>query len=428
MAHKDGGGVGRINASGIKPGMVLAEDLYGPRGRFLMPKGTRIEERHIKVMKAWGVAEAAIEGVSREDAAAEATASIDAAFLEPASALADRLFLRVDNENEVIRELKRLSLLRAASKLSGGETLPDPWNAAGNAGEAPRRRKGKERDVSPYSLVKRHVKLVSLPDIYFRIVEVLNNPYSSAAQVGEVVGKDPSLSAKLLKLVNSPFYGFPSKIDSIDRAVCIIGANDLTTLALGISVVNSFTDVPERLMDMRGFWRHSITCGAAARFLAAARPGLTEERFFIAGLLHDIGRLVMIRGLPDEFTEALFTARDQEEPLYKAEREVLGFDHAVVGGFLFKEWKLPPSLERAIRFHHNPKAATNILEAAIIHVADIIASAMHFGGAGSLYAAPLQPEAWEALGVGVGTLENVFHQADRQVAEIERVFFGGSNG
>ena len=407
--------------------MVLAEDLYGPRGRFLMPKGTSIEERHLKVMKAWGVTEAAIEGVSRVDAAAEAAASIDAAFLAPAKALADGLFSRADSGHEAVEELKRLCLLRAASRLSAGETLPEPKGADGEAPEPGRRGGKKARDISPYDLVKRHVKLVSLPDIYFRIVEVLNNPYSSAAQVGEVVGKDPSLSAKLLKLVNSPFYGFPSKIDSIDRAVCIIGANDLTTLALGISVVNSFTDVPKRLMDMRGFWRHSITCGATARFLAAARPGLTEERFFIAGLLHDIGRLVMIRGVPEPFTEALYLARDAKEPLYKAEREVLGFDHAVVGGFLFKEWKLPPSLERAIRFHHNPKAAANLLEAAVIHVADVIAYAMHFGGAGSAYAPFLQPEAWEALGIGVGALENVFVQADRQVSEIERVFFGGGN-
>lgn len=424
--------MGRINAGGIKTGMILAEDLYGPKGRFLMPKGTRLEERHLKVIKAWGVPEAEIEGVSREDAAAEAVSEIDPDCIGAARAKVDKLFAGADLEHEAMRELKRLCLLRAARRLAAGEAQPDPRGSGEDRDEDDfefeQTKNGSQRQASPYDLVKRHVKLVSLPDIYFRIAEVLENPYSSSAKVGEVVGKDPSLSAKLLKLVNSPFYGYPSKIDSIDRAVCIIGANDLTTLALGISVLNSFDDVPEELMNMRGFWRHSITCGVAARFLASKRPGLTEERFFIAGLLHDIGRLVIIRGLPAAFTKALFLSRDQEAPLYQTERDVLGFDHAVVGGFLFKEWRLPSSLERAIRFHHNPQTATNTLEPAIIHVADIIAVAMQLGGAGSFFVPPLAPDAWDALGMSPAALESAFEQADRQVAEIEGIFFGGGRG
>lgn len=425
--------MGRINAGGIKNGMVLAEDLYGPKGRFLMPKGTRIEERHLQVIKAWGVPEAEIEGVSREEAAAEAASEIDPKCIGAAQERVDKLFAGVDLGHEAMRELKRLCLLRAARRLAAGDSLPDPWgggveDSCKDEDAFEPGAKSAKRQASPYDLVKRHVKLVSLPDIYFRIAEVLENPYSSSSKVGEVVGKDPSLSAKLLKLVNSPFYGYPSKIDSISRAVCIIGANDLTTLALGISVLNSFEDVPEELMNMRGFWRHSITCGVAARFLASRRPGLTEERFFIAGLLHDIGRLVIIRGLPDAFTKALYLSRNQETPLYKAERVILSFDHAVVGGFLFKEWRLPSSLERAIRFHHSPQTATNTLEPAIIHVADIIAVAMQLGGAGSFFVPPLAPDAWDALGISPAALESAFEQADRQVAEIESIFFGGGRG
>jgi HD-like signal output (HDOD) protein len=228
--------------------------------------------------------------------------------------------------------------------------------------------------------------------------------------------------------VNSPFYGFPSKIESISRAISLIGSRDVTNLALGISVINYFNKIPPESLDVRSFWKHSITCGIVARTFASQKVGLTEERFFVAGLIHDVGRLTLIKELPDQFRLALLISRAERIALHEAEREVFGYNHAQVGGMIFKKWRFPATIERPIRFHHKPESSMNSLEPAIIHVADILAVAMHLGMGGSSYVPPLVEEAWDILGLTTGVLHLALTQADRHISEIERTFFDAVPG
>ncbi len=414
-----------VNVNHLKEGMVLADDLFAPKNRFLLAKGTTIEAKHIRIMKSWGVNEANIVGISQAEAAAGAASSLDPQVITNSKEYVEKFFLETDDSPEITGELKRLSMLRAGQLLGAGQELPQPWaidphqkNADVSVVKHPR------GTFSAGELVKRQIQFISFPDIYYRIVDVLNDPLSSASHLAGVVSKDPSLSTKLLRLVNSPFYGFPSKIGSITRAISLIGSADLTNLAIGISVVNSFKMIPPALMDVKAFWRHSISCGVAARTLAAQKMGLTEERFFVAGLIHDIGRLVLIKECPDEFRSAMNLSRKERIPLYVAEKEVLGFDHAMVGSLLMKDWRFPSSLERPIRFHHIPSKATSSLEPAIIHVADIMAIILHFGQGGGMLVPPLDADACDILGITSGLLEYVFSQADRQLNEIQRIFLG----
>ena len=194
--------------------------------------------------------------------------------------------------------------------------------------------------------------LVSLPHIFTEINRVISDPRSSAVHVADVISKDPNLTARLLRIVNSAFYGFPSKIDTISRAVTILGSKELSTLALGTSVLNIFNDIPADLVDMKSFWEHSVACGIAARMIGSYKNIANTERLFVAGLLHDIGRIIIYKYLPSEGREMLLYAQQTDCLLRSAEMEVLGFDHGQIGAMLMQKWKLPVILEQALGYHH----------------------------------------------------------------------------
>ena len=270
-------------------------------------------------------------------------------------------------------------------------------------------------DRSPRDLLRGYVEVSSLPMIHLRLEEAINNPKKSMSDIAKIIRDDPGLTARLLRIVNSAFYSFPSRVETISQAVTIVGTQQLSALALATSVMKMFKGLPEDLVSMDSFWRHSIACGLAARQLGTVRREANAERFFVAGMLHDIGRLVMFTKLTDASREILTVAKADKKLLYEIERERLGFTHAVVGGVLLQTWKLPTSLEETVMYHHNPTAAIRFpLEAAIVHVADIIVHAMDLGSSGETYVPPLDAEAWERLNLTPSVLASVEEQIDRQ--------------
>ena len=267
-------------------------------------------------------------------------------------------------------------------------------------------------------LVNGALEVPSLPMIFTRIDESVNNPRSSLADIGKIISEDSSLTARLLKIVNSAFYSFPSKIETISRAVTIVGTQQLRDLALATSVMKLFQGIPPELMDMEAFWKHSIGCGVTARVLATYRREANVERFFVAGILHDIGRLILCMKDPDWMKMAITRCRNNDELLFKIEYEELGFDHAAVGRVLLQNWKLPASLEETVAFHHNPEAATRYpIEAAIIHVADVISHVLQLGNSGERFVPPLNSNAWERLQMTPSQLASLCEQVDRQYQE-----------
>jgi HD-like signal output (HDOD) protein len=405
-----------INVTDVQQGMVLAEDLRAPIGRLLLIKGTILTPKHIRIANVWGVTELNIRGINQDQIHAEATRGMSPEIFEKSIEIEKERFQLVDLKQDVMKELFRLCVLETARKLSGdSEYQEDPFdsspkNISLNDSEM-------ESPVSLNHLVKEQVKLASLPAVYHQIMEVINNQLSTAFHIAETVSLDTSLSARILRLVNSAFYGMPKRIDSISKAIIWIGSKELTTLAQGVSIISHFKNIPARLFNMNSFWEHSIATGVMARIFSSLKPGLSEERFFAAGLLHDIGILILSNAAPHRMAKALDIAKRRPVPLHIAEEEVFGFDHTQVGSSLLREWKIPTSLGGMIRHLNNPEKASNSLEASLLHVAEVVASASGYHFSNSCYVPQINQAAWEILDFSPSVLSTTLRQSVRQVKE-----------
>jgi len=213
-------------------------------------------------------------------------------------------------------------------------------------------------------------QLFSLPDIYYQLNEMITDPRFTMADIGKVIAKDPSLAIRLLRVVNSSFYGFQSKIDTISRAIAVVGIEEVQDLVVATTVVDQFERIPSELVDMTAFWLHSVHCGVVARLLAKESLVLHSERLFLAGLLHDIGSLVLYQKLPDQSHWVLQAANHDRRLIGAFEQEVLGFTHADVGKELIKSWGLPESLYEPIgSYLHPDEAKFHRLDAYLLNMA-----------------------------------------------------------
>ena len=284
-----------------------------------------------------------------------------------------------------------------------------------------------EITVSLEELLSDVSSVPSLPMLYSRLDEAINHPRSSISDIAKVLSEDQGLAARILKLANSPLFGYFSKIDTITQAVTIIGIQQVRDLALAISVIGLFKGLPEDLITMERFWRHSIGAALAARVLATSQRETNLERFFVAGILHDIGRLVLFTQLPDMCREMIETSRNEQLCLYEVERQRLGFDHADVGGALLRRWKLPLRVAEPVEFHHRCNQAGQFpRESAVLHCADLLAHALEPNESGDSTVPPLIPGSWERLSMSPFQLSPIVTQIDHQLDEITSALQGGA--
>ncbi|MHB8058891.1 MAG: HDOD domain-containing protein [Desulfuromonadaceae bacterium] len=277
-------------------------------------------------------------------------------------------------------------------------------------------------------IVEETSTVYSLPLFYERLNETINHPRSSIDDISRIITEDQGLTARLLRLANSPMFGCYAKVDSITKAVTIIGTQQLRDLALAASVMGVFKGIPEELLNMTSFWRHCIACGIIARSLAVYRRESNVERLFVAGMLHDVGQVVLAAARPDVVRELLEEHRDTGRLYLELERERLGFDHAELGGALLKKWKIPSSIGEPVAFHHRPSTAEQFrLETALIHFADIICQAMEFGQGAEWGVPPLDEPAWDRLGLSPHVLGSVLKQSESQIAETFAILSGGAD-
>ncbi len=280
---------------------------------------------------------------------------------------------------------------------------------------------------SPEELLQGYVQVSSLPIIYTKINETVNNPRSSLKNLSDIISDDPGLTSRLLQLVNSAFYGYPTKIDTISRALLIVGTQQLRDLALATSIMNLFEGISEELVTMESFWKHSIACGVSAKIIATYRREPNVERFFVAGIVHDIGRLIIFKKAPQEAREALLFCKKNSELLYPVERQMIGVDHSQVGHTLLQTWNLPPVLSEVVACHHAPASASSYpLETAIVHVADILAHGLQFGTSGENFIPPVDPRAWEILDIPISSLTPILDQMERDISEVLQTIMGGA--
>ncbi len=209
--------------------------------------------------------------------------------------------------------------------------------------------------LSPSELIQDSVELFSLPDIYFQISEMIKNPRYTAKDMGQVIGSDPALSMRLLRIVNSSFYGFRARVDTISRAITIIGIEDLQNLVLATSVIDKFSNIPSDLVNMTDFWIQSVHCGVIAKLLAKESSVLHSERLFLTGLLHNVGSLVFFHKVPDRALKVLQSANHDRRLIPQLEKDYIGCTHAEVGAELIKSWGLPESIVESIACYLTPE-------------------------------------------------------------------------
>jgi putative nucleotidyltransferase with HDIG domain len=273
-------------------------------------------------------------------------------------------------------------------------------------------------------LIQGDSQLATLPEVFYKLNAAIEDPDCTFDDIGEIISIDPALTVRLLKIVNSAFYGFSTQVETITHALTIIGTDQLTQLVLATSVMSQFKGISDELLNMNSFWRHSISAGLAARSIAALSGEYNVERFFVAGLLHDIGRLVFCLKAPDENAEILKKAEASDKPLYVEEKAAFGFDHAELGGQLLKEWKLPERLVEAVACHHLPaNAKSHSEEAAVVNLADAIAYSMKLGSSGETFVPPLEPKSWESIGLPESLyLPMIKDKIDQQFEDVSYVF------
>ncbi len=410
--------MGRLNVDDLRPGMRLVEDITGWDGRRLVEAGTILQKRHLRILKAWGVSEAAIEGFDRVAVEQQHDAALPPGLLQSVRERVSR-HMAHSSDSALERELYRLTVLRLSMKIVR-KRIPPPRDIDVEALRASTARDLYEKKAEAiYAVVDGQIQLFSFPAIYTRVVEALESPVASASKLAEVVSSDVSLTARLLRLVNSPFYGFPSKIDSVARAIALIGDKELVTLVLGISVMDVFAGASAGNFSMTSFWQHSVRCAILARVLAG-HVGLLEEPLFVGGLLHDLGMVLMAAQHPQTMHAAQLYAYEYKVPLYSAEQAIFGFDHSGAGGLLLSRWNFPERLVRTVGYHHIPSKKYAPPEAAVVHLADILAHLRHIEDLpDGVMVPPLDAAALESkLNLAPSTIATVMAQAERQFASV----------
>jgi putative nucleotidyltransferase with HDIG domain len=260
-------------------------------------------------------------------------------------------------------------------------------------------------------IISRLKDLPTLPQVVAKVMQIVSNPMASAADLNEVIAVDQALTAKVLRLANSAYYGFPKEITTIPQAVVILGFNTIRNLALSVSVHKMLFEGRERAhFSPREFWKHSVGVAVASKMLAKRIGFKAEENAFTAGLLHDIGKNFFEQHTLNEYHGVLDTALLGEEPLWKVEQAQLGLDHAQVGAWMAEKWNLPPDLAAAILHHHQPGQETqHQVMVSIVHAANAICLRQGIGASGDRSSAAIEPEVMALLRLDGDALA-IFHQ------------------
>lgn len=416
----------KTNIHQLCPGMILAGDVKDQGGRLLARTGQEVTDKLIRVFKIWGVGEIAVKSGDDRDCGAGSEPPVSGEIRQKAEALVRYRFQYNDLNDPFVRELFEISVERKARRLDNNPAAAlqdrDPQPA-----EAPEKKTlpFRNRKINVEHLIHRTLRMGTIPDIYYKTIAAINNPEASLDDIAGIVSKDTALSAKVLQLVNSSFYSLRQKVDTLTWALALIGTNQLMTIVSGVSAVSLFKNIPSRMINMASFWEHSIACGTAARLLSSYFPQQIEaERFFVAGLLHDIGRLILVQNLPAQYLEIFQQVRDEEIFLFTAEEQKFGADHSHIGAELAHHWNLPDRLVNMIRNHHYPSREESFFEASIVNMADIIVNALEIGNSGEFFVPVIEPEVCRKLHVNREMLQSVGNEIDLQLSDIFEIIYG----
>jgi len=375
----------------VRPGETLAADILDRAGRLLFPKGARLTEDAIAALRQRGVERVSVAGARKP---------FDAVLMEKATLRARKYYAGRDLAKPPGPVLLGPSLLR---------------ECRGPAGDAP----GPE-ELPAFSLDA--FQPPDLPSVAHELNRVLFSPEPSSQRVVELIGRSPGLTARLLRLVNTPLYGFQGRVETVSRAVAIVGLREVGMLASSLLMVDQFGVIQPYVVDMRTFVEHCVGCALTARTLAEA-TGLAEpEQAFVAGLLHDIGRLYFFTAFPERSRFCIDSARKHDRPLLAEEVRFFGMDHGAMGQRLLDGWGMPPALGLAAGHHHDPFQAAEPLFPGVMHMADVLVHAMGIGCSGECGPPEACPGLTDLVPIGPGGLADIAARVGEQIDTIMAAF------
>ncbi len=258
--------------------------------------------------------------------------------------------------------------------------------------------------------------LPTVPGVLKRLSAVIEKPRITIVEISAFISNDPALTTKVLKMVNSAIYGFPGRIASVSHATMLLGLNVIKGLLLGVSVFELMQKT------MNGLYEHSLACAIASRIIAQKKNVKEPEEVSVAGLLHDIGKVILVLEFASEYEAAMKEAQEKGLPIFEAEKNQFGATHADVGGWLAEKWRFPRNLIEVIEFHHRPALAKNApLETAIVHTADMLVRARGFGFAGEDFVPEVNPIAFELLKLSDQDIRDVLREMEDNMESAEDI-------
>jgi len=269
-----------------------------------------------------------------------------------------------------------------------------------------------------YSQIK---YLPSLPSVVVTILQKLNDPQSSVQDLAKALSYEQSLASRVLKLANSAYYGFPRKVDTLTKAVTIIGYNSIRNIVLVTNLFDSLEQKKQaRTLNRMYFWQHSLGCGAAAEVIGTKLGFKNGEEIFLAGLLHDIGKVVLDAFLHDKYKMVFEHTQEHDLLLLEAEKEILGASHAEFGRMLAESWNLPHSLSAAIGYHHEPeKGEKHFTLAGLVHIGDILVRALEIGNGGDNHIPAIDHQTWAALNLQPAMIESIISDFEEKLVQVQ---------
>ncbi|MDR0339675.1 MAG: HDOD domain-containing protein [Desulfovibrio sp.] len=397
----------------LKPGSRLARPVFTAEGALLFSPGETLDKAKLAVLKQHGIRSVAVIAANAEAGGGARPSDVMLTLRETEAARFCRNDLSVPQIKIIFdRAIERQSrlLLSKAGKIRQARA------------EAPAYRTERPPKVSIHSLLEAGHRIGTPPTVFHRLVEMIDDPDVTADALSTVIASDTALTARLLRLVNSPFYGLDYKIDNISRAVVIVGTRQLVLLAMGAILVTRFKGIPVNLVNMRSFWSHSLSCGAAARILARHTGTPQPESYFVAGLLHDVARLLIYTSLPKHALYILTEARRRQESVTVLEKEVLGFSHDELGEKLIQTWACPPELALRVGRHHLPLTEKDSAEELLLPAANMLSQALGHGASGESVIPALPAWVWERLDLSPDALPGQCERLDETMRSLRSFF------
>jgi putative nucleotidyltransferase with HDIG domain len=440
----------KLDIQQVHAGRKLGQPVFGVDGTLLFPPGRILSQEDLETLARNGLTSIALFPVAREAAAvlppapdrvrssADADQDVRPPFFYTRSpdapdneipALDERSiekivdytaerFRLMDADDPLVAELFNIAVERQIKVYHDKPARIPSWPRHSGLSPDPER----PRDVSMQKLTAASHRVGTLPTIFHRLIGMINNPIVNSEELSKVIAVDPALTAKLLKLVNSPFFGLPYKIDSISRAVLIVGTKQLVMLAMGATLLSSFKGLPVSLVNMQSYWSHSISCGAGCRLLCVKAGVQDAESFFVAGLLHDIARLLIYVQIPDHARYIVTEAARRNIPVRDMEMETLGFTHEDLGAELLRSWNCPEELVLRVQRHHRVPDPDCPVEEVILPTANMLSQALGYGSSGEMIIPPQPGVAWSKIGLNVEGLCMLCAELDNDVKELRAVF------